>query len=131
MNSTSILEQFVTKGKGVTMQGRVLSIIIITIILMVGVIVYAALSSDMLALGANTLASDIDPVYHLREGYASEIVVPQADPVFFLREGYAAWDESVQIDPVFHLREGYAAWDDAVQIDPVFHLREGYAAWTK
>ncbi len=92
MNSTSTLEQFVVKGKGVTVQGRVLSTIIITTILFVGIIAYAAVSSGLQGQRENALVSDNDPVYHLREGYASDKVAPQINPIFFLKEGYAAWD---------------------------------------
>ena len=48
MNSTSILEQFIVKGKGVTVKGRVLSviIIIITAIALLGLVAYFGITAS-------------------------------------------------------------------------------------
>ncbi len=76
MNSTSILEQFVVKGKDEKVQGRILSTIfvIITAIVLVAVAVFTVISASNSALGETaSVGLSQNPELMVAERYAADV----------------------------------------------------------
>ena len=76
MNSTSILEQFVVKGKDEKVQGRILSTIfvIITAIVLVAVAVFTVISASNSALGETaSVGLSPNPELMVAERYAADV----------------------------------------------------------
>ena len=76
MNSTSIFDQFVVKGKGVTVQGRVLSIIfiIITAIALLGLVAYFGITASVPSIaGAGSSLISESPELIVAQRYVAEV----------------------------------------------------------
>ena len=76
MNSTSFFEQFVVNGKGVTVQGKVLSmiLIIITAIALLGLVAYFGITASVpsIAGGGSSLISE-SPELIVAQRYAAAV----------------------------------------------------------
>jgi hypothetical protein len=76
MNSTSFLDQFVVKGKGVTLQGKVLSIIIIiiTAIALLGLAAYFGITASVPSIaGAGSSLISENPELIVAQRYVAEV----------------------------------------------------------
>ena len=124
MNSTSILEQFVIKGKGVTAQGKVLSIIIIiiTAIALLGLVAYFGITASVPSIagtGSSLLTENpelnlvrrFEQVAASSEGFVSEY--PNPELVFASRFG-PNW----VVNPELNLLQGYAGSVEPVSLYP-------------
>ena len=124
MNSTSFLDQFVVKGKGVTVQGKVLSIIIIiiTAIALLGLVAYFGITASVPSVaGAVSVLISENPEFNLVRRYeqvaaASEGIVseyPNPELIFASRFG-PNW----VVNPELSLAQGYAGSVEPVSLYP-------------
>lgn len=123
MNSTSILEQIVVKGKGVTVQGRVLSmIIIITAIALLGLVAYFGITASVPSIaggGSSPLSEnpELNLVRRFEQVAAGSTMIvseyPNPELIFASRFG-PNW----VVNPELNLAQTYAGSVEPVSLYP-------------